>query len=252
MKEEERGSAIRLKLSRMEIRRLGSPLPTGFGALDAALGSGGLPRGHVVEIFGPPDSGKTTLGLQIVARAQREGLTAGWVDADRKFDPEYAAVLGVAIERLPLVQPDSAEHAMAMLQRLTSSGALDLLVVDSAAALVPSLELEAGVGDHSPGLHGRVLASGLRMLVRAAANADASIVFLNQARFRWLRSGEESEQMETSAGGSALKLYASVRVALSSAETSRTRFRVLKNKVATPYSIGELARKAGHGFVESP
>ena len=249
MKEEDRRRAIRLKLARMEIRQLRLPLPTGFAVLDAALGAGGLPRGHVVGIFGPPDSGKTTLGLQIVARAQREGLTAGWVDADRTFDPEYATALGVAIERLPLVQPDSAEHAMAMLHRLTASGAVDLMVVDSAAALVPSLELEAGVGDHSPGLHGRVLASGLRTLVRAAANADISIVFLNQARFRWERSGEP---VETSAGGPALKLYASIRIALSSAGARRTRFRILKNKVATAFSIGELARKTGQGFVESP
>jgi len=249
MKEEERQRAIRLRLARMEIRQLRPPLTTGFAALDAALGGGGLPRGHVVEIFGPPDSGKTTLGLQIVARAQREGWMAGWMDADRTFDPEYASALGVAIERLPLVQPDSAEGAMAMLHRLTLSGALDLLVVDSAAALVPSLELEAGVGDHSPSLHARVLSSGLRPLVRAAANADISIVFLNQARFRWEASGEP---VETSAGGPALKLYASIRIALSSAEGKRTRFRILKNKVAASFSMGELARKADRGFVESP
>src|SRR5262249_34111936 len=152
---------------------LRAPLPTGFAVLDDALGAG-LPRGHVVEIFGPPDSGKTTLGLQVVARAQREGLHAVWVDADRTFDPEYAAVLAVVIERLPGRQPASTENAMAMLHRLTASGALDLMVVDSAAALVPSLELEAGVGNHSAGLYGRVLASGLRTLVRAAANAETS------------------------------------------------------------------------------
>lgn len=249
MKEEERQRAIQLRLARMEVRQLRPPLPTGFPVLDAALGAGGLPRGHLVEIFGPPDTGKTTLGLQIVARAQRAGLTAGWVDADRTFDPDYAAALGVEIERLPLVQPDSAESAMAMLRRLISSGALDLIMVDSAAALVPSLELEAGVGDHSPSLHGRVLASGLRTLVRAAANAEASIVFLNQARSRWERSGEQSE---TSASGPALKLYASIRIALSSEGTGRTHFRILKNKVAPPFSIGVLARRTGQGFVESP
>jgi len=248
MREEDRGRAIRTKVARMEIRPLRAPLPTGFSALDTALGSGGLPRGHVVEIFGPPDSGKTTLALQIVARVQREGRTAGWMDAERTFDAEYAAALGVAIERLPLVQPDSAENGMAMLHCLASSGALDLLVVDSAAALVPSLELEAGVGDPSASLHARVLASGLRPLVRAAANAGTTIVFLNQARVRWEPSGE---QMETSAGGSALKLYASIRIALSAAEGKRTRFRILKNKVAASCSMGELARDSGQRFVES-
>jgi recombination protein RecA len=249
MKEEDRGRAIQIKVARMEIRQPRPPLSTGFASLDAALGGGGLPRGHLIEIFGPPDSGKTTLGLQIVARAQRDGLSAGWMDADRTFDPDYASELGVAIERLPLVQPDSAESAMTMLHHLTTSGALDLLVVDSAAALVPSLELEAGVGDHSPSLYARVLASGLRPLVRAAANADISILFLNQARVRLETSGEP---METSAGGPALKLYASIRVALSSEGSQRTSFRILKNKVAKSFSTGGLTRLPDHGFVESP
>ena len=245
---QDRERTIRLKLARMESRPTLS-LPTGFRALDDALGGGGLPRGRIVEIFGPPDSGKTTLALQIVANVQRKGLNAAWVDAERTFDPAYAVSLRVAADRLPVMQPDSTENAMAMLHRLADSAAVDLLVVDSAAALVPSLELEAGIGNQSPGLHARVLASGLRTLVRLAANSDTAVVFLNQTRVRKDRSGEETE---TSAGGSALKLYAGIRLVLSRAANGGTRFRILKNKVAAAYSTGELSLEAGPGFSERP
>ena len=255
MKEEDRQRAIRLKLSQMEsapVRRTGYPagpaLPTGFAALDAALGTGGLPRGCLVELFGP-SCGKTTLALQVAAHLQKRGSTAAWIDADHAFDPLYAVRLGVALERLPVVEPESAEEALDIARRLALSGAVDLLVVDSAAALVPSLELETGIGVSGPGLHGRVLASGLRRLAMAVTKAGASVLFLNQTRGRPEPSGGEAE---TSAGGPPLKLYAAVRIALGPAGERRVRFRVLKNKVATAFAEGALKWKPGLGFAESP
>ena len=208
MKEEERQRAIRMRLARAGLRP-SAGIPTGFAALDAALGAGGLPRGRMVELFGPPSVGKTTLLLASIAHLQRAGAGAAWIDADRTFDPAWAAALGVEIERVPVAQPVSAEEALAIAQQLTESGALDLVVIDSAAALVPSLELEAGIGNQSRGLQGRVLASGLRRLSAAAARSGVAVVLLNQVRSRRDRSGEE---FETSAGGTPLKLYAAVRI----------------------------------------
>src|SRR5205809_5863760 len=156
MKEEERQRAIHLRLARMESgpRRPAGDLPTGFSAFDEALGAG-FPRGGIVEIYGPSACGKTTLALQAVAYLQGHGFTAAWIDADRTFDPAYAAKLGVAIERLPVAQPESAEEALEVARQLAGSRAVDLLVLDSAAALVPRLELEAGLGASSQGLQGR-------------------------------------------------------------------------------------------------
>ena len=255
MKEEERQRAIRLKLSQMEsapARRAGhgpgTALSTGFAALDAALGMGGLPRGCLVELFGP-SCGKTTLALQVAAHLQKEGSTVAWIDSDHAFDPHYAVKLGVEIERLPVVEPESAEEALEIARRLALSGAVDLVVVDSAAALVPSLELEAGIGTSGPGLHSRVLASGLRRLAMAVKRAGASVLVLNQTRARPEPSGAESE---TTAGGPPLKLYAAVRIALGPAGERRVRFRVLKNKVAAAFAEGDLERNPGLGFAESP
>jgi recombination protein RecA len=249
MKEEDRQRAIRLKLSRMESKRAGPAIATGFAALDSALGGGGLPRGRIVELFGPPSSGKTTLALQVVAHLQKNGATAGWIDAEHTFDPSYASALGVTIERLPVAQPDSAEQALEIARQLALSGAVDLLVVDSAAALVPRLELEAGIGVSGPGLHGRVLASGLRSLSLTLARTEASLLFLNQIRSRMEPSGGEAE---TSAGGAPLKLYAAARIALGPGAGQRVRFRVLKNKAAPAFGEGELEWNQGLGFVETP
>jgi recombination protein RecA len=248
MKEEDRQRIIRSKLARMESRPAGPAIATGFGALDSALG-GGLPRGRIVELFGPPSSGKTTLALQVVARLQNNGSTAGWIDAEHNFDPAYASTLGVIIEHLPVAEPDSAEQALEIVRQLALSGAVDLLVVDSAAALVPRLELEAGIGVSGPGLHGRVLASGLRSLSLAIARAGVSLVFLNQIRSRMEASGGEAE---TSAGGAPLKLYAAARIALGPGGGQRVRFRVLKNKAAAAFGEGELKWNQGLGFVETP
>ena len=201
-----------------------------------------------MELFGP-SCGKTTLALQVAAHLQKQGSSVAWIDADHAFDPLYAVKLGVEIERLPVVEPESAEEALEIARRLALSGAVDLLVIDSAAALVPSLELETGVGASGPGLHSRVLASGLRRLAMAVTKAGASVLFLNQTRGRPEPSGGEAE---TSAGGPPLKLYAAVRIALGPAGERRVRFRVLKNKVAAPFVEGDLKRKQGLGFAESP
>lgn len=248
MKEEDRQRTIRLKLARQEIQHRAT-IPTGFPSLDAALGVGGLPRGRIVELFGPPSCGKTTLALQIAARLQRNGATAAWIDAEHVFDPAYGASLGVAIERLPVIEPDSAEQALEIAHTLAVSGAVDLLVIDSAAALVPRLELEAGLGESGPGLQSRVLASGLRRLSLAVAKTAAAVVFLNQLRTRMGPAGEDTE---TSAGGAPLKLYAAVRIVLFQGTARRARFRVLKNKAAGAFSEGELEWKPGSGFAETP
>jgi recombination protein RecA len=246
MTEQERQRAIRLKLGRTPAAP--SPtIPSGFAALDAALG-GGFPRGRILELFGPPSCGKTTLALQAAAHLQAHGMAAAWIDADRAFDPAYAAALGVSLERLIVAQPASAEEALEIAARLAASSALDLLVVDSAAALVPRLELETAIGESGQGLQGRVLASGLRRLAGGIARAGMAAVFLNQTRGYGDMSGEE----ETTAGGPSLKLYAAARVALRPQPGARVRFRILKNKAAAAFAEGELAWRDAKGFAESP
>jgi len=235
--EEQRQRAIRLRLARSEERKPGV-LPTGLAALDSAL-DGGLPRGNIVEIFGPPSSGKTTLALRIVARAQEDGATAAWIDAEHVFDAPYASSVGVKVGEMPLAQPESAEQALEIAHKLAGSGAVDLLVVDSAAALVPRLELQSEIGDGGAGLHTRVLASGLRKLARVARKSGMTAVFLNQTRSRRQAPGDEEE---SSAGGPPLKLYASLRLALEARAGGRVMFRVLKNKVAAAFREGELTK----------
>jgi recombination protein RecA len=247
MTEEQRQRAIRLRLARSEQRRR-TPLPTGFAALDSAL-NGGLPRSAIVEVFGPSSCGKTTLALQIVARAQKNQATAAWIDAEHVFDAPYASSLGVRVEEMPLAQPESAEQALEIACKLAGSNAVDLVVVDSAAALVPRLELESGMGDSGGGLHSRVLASGLRKLAHIVGKSGTVAVFLNQTRSRKQASGGEEE---TSAGGPPLKLYAGVRLALVSQTDGQVCFRVLKNKAAAAFREGQLRRARSGEFVESP
>ena len=211
MTEQERQRAIRRRLANSQERCVPSALPTGFAALDAALGVGGLPRSAIIELFGPSSSGKTTLALQIVSFSQEHEATAAWIDAEHVFDAPYASSLGVMVQKLPLAQPQSAEEALEIACRLASSGAVDLLIVDSAAALVPRLELESGIGSGGAGLQSRVLASGLRRLAAVVARNPTAVVFLNQTRSRMQPSGGEAE---TSAGGAPLKLYASLRLSL--------------------------------------
>ena len=172
-----------------------------------------------------------------------------WIDAEHAFDPAYAALLGVAIDRLPVAKPESAEQALEIVRQLAASQAVDLLVVDSAAALIPRLELETGLGEGGQGLQSRVLASGLRRLAGIVARTGAVLVFLNQLRSRPEASRAESE---TTAGGPALKLYAAVRISLDARAADRVRFRVLKNKAAAAFGEGDLHYKRGLGFVKSP
>ena len=247
MTEQQRQSAIRLRLARSEERRVAA-LPTGFAALDTALG-GGFARASIVELFGPSSSGKTTLAFQIVAHAQQDGATAAWIDAEHVFDASYASGLGVRVEEMPLAQPVSAEEALEITYRLAASGAVDLVVVDSAAALVPQLELESGMGEGTAGLHSRVLGSGLRRLAQVVGKSGTVLVFLNQTRFRKQGAGGEGE---TSAGGASLKLYASLRLVLDSQTGGRVGFRVLKNKGAAAFREGELCRLRSGEFVKSP
>jgi recombination protein RecA len=248
MKEADRQRAILLKLARMgeaPARSVGG-IPTGFAALDEAIGGGGLPRGHMVEIFGPAGCGKTTLAIQIAGHLQRSGLTVAWIDADHTFDPGWAAQRGADTAQMPLAQPESAEQALEMARTLIGSGAVDLVVVDSAAALVPKLEMTLGVGS-APGLHSRVMASGLRKLSHALVRSGACVLFLNQARNRLEPAGGSV----TSAGGPPLKLYAAIRIMLVPSPGSRVALRVLRNKAAEGASGRELEWRRGSGFVES-
>jgi recombination protein RecA len=241
MSEEHRRRTIREKLARMS-PAVAEAISTGLRALDEA--TGGLPRGRIVELFGPSGSGKTSLALQTVAALQRAGGAAAWIDADRAFDPAYAAQLGVAVEGLPLAQPESAEQAFEIARTLALSQAVDLIVVDSAAALTPEIELQTGIGKSGPGTQGRVLASGLRKLAAALRTSGTAALFLNQMR--------ASEEGETSAGGAPLKLFAAARISLRGVGNRRVRFRVLKNKTAESFREGDLRWENGAGFVERP
>jgi len=249
MSERDRERTIRRKL--VHSGPLGPPavIPTGFTALDRALGAGGLPRGSIVELFGGASSGKSTLALQMVAHAQSAGFTAAWVDAEHALDAAWASALGVAIEQMPVAKPETAEQALEMARQLAASRAVDLVVVDSAAALIPRLELEAGIGDSGPGLQSRVLASGLRPLAHIVSRSGAVVVFLNQLRSRPEIPGEEPE---TTAGGPPLKLHAAVRIALEPRAPGRIRFRILKNKAAEGCGEGDLRVREGGGFEKSP
>jgi recombination protein RecA len=234
MTERDRQRAIQLRLARSEAKRV-QRIATGFPTLDHAL-DGGLPRGCITEISGGPSSGKSALALSIAAHSQQNGLSAAWIDVERAFDPAYAARLGISLERLPLARPDSAEEALEISRRLAASGGIDLLVLDSAAALTPAIEFEIGIGESGPGLQARVLASGFRQLVFWAARTETAVLVLNQ-----IRSGADGASPETSAGGPPMKLHAVLRIALESMGTaSRTRFRILKSRLAAPVRQGEL------------
>lgn len=247
MNEEDRQRAIRVKLARSE-PHAAAGIPTGFTALDSVLGTGGWPRGAVVELYGPPSSGKTTLLLNSIAHLQGAGAGAAWIDADHTFDAAWAIELGLDLERMPVAQPVSAEEALGIAQQLAASHAIDLLVIDSPASLVPSLELETAIGDQSPGLHARVLGSGLRRLASAAARSGTAVVLLNQTRTRRDAAGEESE---TSAGGTALKLQMAVRIRIEPGAPG-ARLQLVRNRLAEGAPNASIGWKTGRGFVETP
>src|SRR3989337_1019593 len=207
--EKQFGKGSIMKLGEASAKLQVEVIPTGSVALDAALGVGGVPRGRVVEIFGPEASGKTTLGYHIIAEAQREGGVAAFIDAEHALDPNYARAVGLDVDNLLLSQPDSGEQALEIAEMLVRSGAVDVIVIDSVAALVPRAELEGEMGDAHVGLQARLMSQALRKLVGAISKSHTTVVFINQIREK---IGVMFGNPETTTGGRALKFYASVRM----------------------------------------
>jgi recombination protein RecA len=259
--EENRKKALGAALSQIErqfgkgsVMRLGDNevikdieiIPTGSLALDIALGVGGLPRGRVVEIYGPESSGKTTLTLQVIAECQKKGGTAAFIDAEHALDPVYARKLGVKVEDLLVSQPDTGEQALEIADMLVRSGAVDMIVVDSVAALVPKAEIEGEMGDQHMGLQARLMSQALRKLTGNIKKANTLVVFINQIR---MKIGVMFGNPETTTGGNALKFYSSVRLDIRRIGSvkkgeeiigSEVRVKVVKNKVAPPFKVAEF------------
>jgi recombination protein RecA len=260
MSEKDRSKALEVAISQIEkqfgkgsIMRMGSDsiidisvISTGSLGLDIALGLGGFPRGRVVEIYGPESSGKTTLALNAIAQAQKAGGTAAFIDAEHALDVSYAAKLGVNIDDLLISQPDTGEQALEVAETLVRSGAVDILVIDSVAALVPRAEIEGDMGDSLPGLQARLMSQALRKLTAAISKGQPTVIFINQIR---MKIGVMFGNPETTTGGNALKFYSSVRLDIRRIETlknaqepigNRVRVKVVKNKIAPPFKQAEF------------
>ena len=258
-KEDNRAKALEVALAQIEksfgkeaIMKMGSRtanmkievIPTGALTLDLALGVGGIPRGRITEIYGPESSGKTTLTLHVIAEAQKKGGLAAFIDAEHALDPVYAQKIGVDIDNLLISQPDSGEQALEITEKLVRSGAVDVIVIDSVAALVPKAEIEGDMGDSHVGLQARLMSQALRKLTSIVASSKTAIIFINQLR---QKIGVMFGNPETTTGGLALKFYSSVRMDIRKIETlkhadvitgARLRVKVVKNKVAPPYRQG--------------